>query len=157
MNYLKLSEHGSYWMFSIEDLEVEAGDQERIRPLCEPDAIEFWSKYISKKNRHPMVLDDDDWLRAKGVLKAIGNWQDQWNSDDAEIPQDLEANVCWDHRDVVYFAYDKSVVIETTWAVFKRNWKNFLFDDEGPFLICPARSEIVAFAPSGLMEIAKMR
>jgi hypothetical protein len=44
-------------------------------------------------------------------------------------------------------------VIETTWDVFKRTWKNFLFMDDGPLLIGKKRDQVVQFMSNGTYRI----
>jgi hypothetical protein len=59
----------------------------------------------------------------------------------------------WPDETTVYFCYEKYQIIETRWDVFVRNWKCFLFFDDGPILISPKQKQAVMFEQSGQYKL----
>ena len=59
----------------------------------------------------------------------------------------------WEQNTVVYVCYDSENVIETTWGVFQRAWKNFLFMDDGTLIIGRKRKQVAQFFDNGQMRI----
>jgi len=155
MKYQEISKYDGYWMFEDKDIPVSESDKKLIRPLTYESGTEIWNRYIGENNRHPMLLDKADWATNEEIWSSDGTWHDEWNSDIPGIPRSLEASVNWADGEVVYFMYCRGSVIETTWAVFKRNWKCFLFEDEGPFLISKTGSEVIWFGPNGRYKVGK--
>jgi len=133
------------WMFD----DVESSDKKLILSHDKLASNDIWRKVISAKNTHPMKLEDDDWTTRAVNWLGYGNWMDEWNSDNAELPNDLARALLWDETDVVLMLYDNSDVIQTEWHVFKRNWKCFLYEDEGPILYNMANNQFAQFNPIG--------
>jgi hypothetical protein len=79
----------------------------------------------------------------------------EWESDDPELPEEVLEHIQWQDDVTVYFCYEKYNVIETKWDVFKRNWKNFLFFDDGPILIGRRREEALWFQTDGSVKLGK--
>ncbi len=125
--YIDISNYEAKWMFE-DEIPVSAIDLKRIKPLTEDYSSRIWSKYISSENRHPMLLKNHEWPCLSSTWNITSSWQEEWNSDNNDLPNDLEHNIQWHYDSIIYFAYCKESIIETTWSVFKRNWKCFLFD-----------------------------
>jgi hypothetical protein len=157
MNYIDIDKYEAKWMFTNPNLPVSKADIIYIRPLDEKSSREIWSRYISEFNRHPMLIENHEWTSLNDTWIKQDGWQYEWNSDRPEPPILLKNTETWQENDIVYFMYMRESVIETTWAVFLRNWKCFLFDDEGPFLFNPRNSEIYQFGPSGKLLYGKKR
>ncbi|WP_306556766.1 DUF2947 family protein [Colwellia sp. M166] len=69
------------------------------------------------------------------------------------LPEQILAHLAWDNNTVVYYCSARDNVIETTWAVFKRCWKNFLFMDDGAILIAKKRKETAQFLSTGYFKV----
>ncbi|WP_366931801.1 DUF2947 family protein [Moritella sp.] len=73
--------------------------------------------------------------------------------DSHELPEEVLAHLTWDDNSKVYFCYERFNMIETNWGTFKRNWKNFLFYDDGALLISAKRKETLSFKENGSVLI----
>ena len=82
-----------------------------------------------------------------------GKWEAQWESDEDTLPESIIEHLAWPSNTVVYYCNDRKQVIETTWDVFQRTWKNFLFMDDGPLLIGKKRDQVVQFMSNGTFRI----
>ena len=150
MNYIALEDYKKAWIFRHKDLPVNEADLSEIRPLSDARALQVWQQYISKESSHPEHFAAGDWAVDKSTWQAEQvRWESCWDSEDIELPQEILIHCDWDDQTLVYFCYESEHVIETRWHVFKRNWKNFLFMDNGPLLIGRKRSQVVQFFESG--------
>ena len=149
---MKLSDYSSEWMFTDSAIPVSSSDWERISPLGEEESSRVWMKRISRTADHPMRLSEDDQSRLFKEKKERTEWQTAWNSNSNNLPTQLE-EIEWNADTEVYFAYSCSNIIQTQWSVFKRNWKCFLFEDEGPLLFSLENEMIVSFGPDGYLTI----
>jgi hypothetical protein len=61
--------------------------------------------------------------------------------------------VTWPENTSVIFTWSATHSVETTWSVFCRCWRSFLFDDEGPFIWSLQQSDAVRFMPSGVAYV----
>ena len=82
------------------------------------------------------------------------DWQQAWDGDEPELPAELLANIKWEDNTTIFFCYEKYNIIETKWGVFKRNWKNFLFFDDGPLLLGRKQNQVVWFQSNGTFQLA---
>lgn len=139
-------------MFTDESMPVSASDRERIIPLGEDESRIVWKERISGAAEHPMLLSNDDKLRLFQEKREKAKWSEAWNLDSSGIPEALES-IEWNEQSKVYFAYSSSDIILTDWSVFKRNWKCFLFEDEGPLLFSKSNEIIVSFGPDGYFTV----
>ncbi len=154
MVHINLENYNSKWMFNDSEMPVAKEDLLYIRPLDEDSSQEIWSQYISQHNRHPMMIEDDEWTSLKETWLRKSTWHEEWNSDKSEPPALLNT-VNWEDNNIIYFLYMRESVIETIWSVFLRNWKCFLFDDEGQFIFNPINGEIFQFGPTGSLLYGK--
>ena len=83
----------------------------------------------------------------------VGKLERIWDSEEASLPQGILEHLHWDQNTVVYYCSTHQNVIETTWAVFKRCWKNFLFMDDGVILIGKKRKDAVQFLSNGQFKL----
>ncbi len=149
MNYLPMSDYRHAWFFKHEEMTVPATDLVKIKPLTPKRALEIWDLNISQHADDPADFTKDDWASQPSVWQATGFWQSAWDSDDNALPEALAECINWEGNTVVYFCYSSEHLIETTWDIFKRYWKNFLFLDDGPLLIGRKRKEVVQFKQNG--------
>ena len=155
MNYLPLSEHKKAWIFKRQDLPISEADAVLIKPMTEPRATTLWKGLISKQVDHPDFFKKGDWPFDINTWNAQSHWEAQWDSGDTELPSDILAHLNWDEHTVVYYCNSEKSVIETTWPVFKRCWKNFLFMDDGALLIGKKRKQVVQFLSNGSCQLGE--
>lgn len=153
MSYLPLEQYKRAWIFRHKDLPIFDDDLAQIKPLSEARAEQVWSQQISTHCNHPNLFSTDDWVTKANTWLETDNWQQRWESDQAALPECLLTHLQWDDATVVWFCYSSEHVIETTWAVFRRHWKNFLFFDDGPILIGRKRKQVAQFQQTGNYRI----
>lgn len=149
MNYISLNDFKWGWIFRHRELPVDSESLNLIKPLAENSANQLWRNQISKEASHASHFLGDDWPSRHGVWGDRLRWQEQWESDDTELPEELLAHCNWENNVTVWFCYDIDHIVETRWDIFRRFWKNFLFYDDEPFLIGKSRNQVVRFHSDG--------
>ena len=157
MSYTQIEQLKNAWIFRHKSLPINEGDLIKIKPMAEARANILWDTFISKQVDHPDFFKKGDWPFDKSSWLDQGKWETIWDSDDANLPALVLEHLKWDNNTVVYFCSARNKVIETTWLVFKRCWKNFLFIDDGPLLIGKKRKETVQFNANGLFKTGVMK
>ena len=152
MNYLPLEELKNAWIFKHKSLSITSQDLSKIKPMAKPRANALWDTFISKQGDHPDFFKKGDWAFNQDTWLEHGKWETIWDSEETALPDLILEQLNWDNNTVVYFCSSRNNVIETTWMVFKRCWKNFLFMDDGPLLIGKKLNEVVQFNANGLFK-----
>ncbi|MDF5607516.1 DUF2947 family protein, partial [Vibrio parahaemolyticus] len=98
-------------------------------------------------------LSSQDWPMNEANWSETVDWMAAWESDDPDMPAEVEAHIDWQDDVTVYFCYEKYNVIETKRSIFKKHWKNFLFYDDGPILIGRRRSQALWFDSKGNVKL----
>ncbi len=155
MSYIPLQEYPKAWIFRHRDLPLTAEDLAAIRPLTATRSEQLWSQLVSPLASHPDYFEAGDWPADARVWQETGRWQEAWDSTSSELPPLVQQFIAWEDNTVVYFCYESEHVIETTWAVFKRSWKNFLFLDDGPLLLGRRRKQVVQFFQNGNLKVGE--
>ncbi|WP_440876818.1 DUF2947 family protein [Thalassotalea sp. PLHSN55] len=155
MNYISIEELKNAWIFRHNSLPVAEKDLTKIKPMTAARANTLWDVAISRQVDHPDFFKKGDWPVADGVWFDNGKWETLWDSDEPDLPELILSQLHWDNNTVVYYCCNRNYVIETTWQVFKRTWKNFLFMDDGALLIGKKRQETVQFNNNGYFKIGK--
>jgi len=153
MNYLPLVELKNAWIFKHKSLPITEQDLANIKPMITSRAQVLWDTFISKQVDHPDFFKKGDWPNNDNNWHDKGKWEGIWDSNDPSLPELILENLTWDQNTVVYYCSDRNNVIETTWAVFQRCWKNFLFMDDGVILIGKKRKEAVQFLSNGQFKV----
>lgn len=153
MNYVPLDQYKQGWIFRHREMPVASDDLEAILPLSTQSAQQLWRQYLSKEATHASHFLGDDWPSQNGVWAEKGEWQTRWESDDKPLPELISEHCAWDNNTVVYFCYDMHNVIQTTWLMFQKYWKNFLFYDDAVFLLGKKRQQVVRFDSDGSFEV----
>ncbi|MGL1959395.1 MAG: DUF2947 domain-containing protein [Colwellia sp.] len=153
MNYIPLEQLKNAWIFKHKSLLIADADLKKIKPMTSMRANIVWDTFISRQVDHPDFFKKGDWPFDKSNWLEQGKWENIWDSDDENLPALMSEHLTWDNNTVIYFCSSRNNVIETTWTVFKRCWKNFLFIDDGPILIGKKRKEVVQFTSNGLFKI----
>lgn len=155
MNYTPLNELKNAWIFKHKSLPIADSDLQKIKPMSTARANTLWDTFISKQVDHPDFFKKGDWAFNKETWVETDNWEKRWDSEESDLPALMAEHINWDANTVIYFCTTRNNVIETTWNVFKRCWKNFLFMDDGSILIGKKRKETVQFLSNGNFKIGQ--
>lgn len=153
MNYISLDELKNAWVFRHKSLLLTDKDKAKIKPMTNTRAQIVWDTFISRQADHPDFFKQGDWPFDEKTWQEKVKWESVWDSEQAELPEEIINHLNWDSNTVVYFCSARNNVIETTWAVFQRCWKNFLFMDDGPLLIGKKRNEVIQFLSDGQCKL----
>ncbi|WP_417225535.1 DUF2947 domain-containing protein [Amphritea sp.] len=157
MSYLPVEQYKRAWIFRHKDLPISDEDLAQIKPLTEARAEQVWTQQISTQCNHPSLFGADDWANKSHTWLETDHWQQRWESDNEALPELLAEHLQWDDGTVVWFCYSSEHVIETTWEIYRRHWKNFLFFDDGPLLIGRKRKQVVQFHQTGNYRIGNRK
>ena len=153
MSYLTLDEYQRKWIFTHQSMPVPEEDLAAIKPMTQVRASQLWKENISAQSPDADRLSSSDWPMKESNWKQEVDWMAAWEADDEAMPLELTEFIDWQDDVTVYFCYEKYNVIETKWSVFKKHWKNFLFYDDGPFLIGRRRKEALWFDTKGTVKL----
>ncbi|QYJ79852.1 DUF2947 domain-containing protein [Shewanella acanthi] len=151
--YIPLENYRRKWIFNHKDLPVSDEDKTHILPLTDKSAMQVWNQWISNKSSCAEQFTKGDWAAKATAWTETAHWQSAWDSEDNSLPETIAAHIQWPDDTTVYFCYEKYQIIETRWDVFVRNWKCFLFFDDGPILISPKQTQAVMFEQSGQYKV----
>ena len=155
MNYISIDELKNAWIFKHKSLPISDSDKAKIKPMTPNRAKVLWDGAISKQVDHPDFFKKGDWPENGSSWTDSGKWESIWDSEEPALPELILAGLKWDNNTVVYYCSARNNVIETTWSVFQRCWKNFLFMDDGAILIGKKRNEAVQFLATGYFKVGK--
>ncbi len=153
MNYFPLEQLKNAWIFKHKSLPISDLDLTKIKPMLPARANVLWDTYISKQVDHPDFFKKGDWPFDKSNWLTQGKWEGIWDSDEPGLPELITTHLQWDNNTIIYFCSDRNTIIESTWLVFERCWKNFLFMDGGTILIGKKRKEAVQFTSNGHFKV----
>ncbi|PSW17618.1 DUF2947 domain-containing protein [Photobacterium sanctipauli] len=154
MNYVELDSYTRKWIFTHASMPVAEDDLALIKPFTQARSAQIWREHISAQSPDADHFEKGDWAHNDKIWSEAHDWQDAWDSDEPELPEELLAFLDWEDNTTVFFCYEKYNVIETKWNVFKRNWKNFLFFDDGPILIGRKKKQAIWFSSKGTFKCA---
>ena len=157
MSYTSIESLKNAWIFRHKSLPIVDSDLTKIKPMEASRAMQVWDTFISNQVDHPDFFKNGDWPFEKKNWQEVGKWEGLWDSEEPELPALISEHITWDNNTVVYFCLSREKVIETTWAVFQRCWKNFLFMDDGTILMGKKRQEAVQFFPNGTFKVGTKR
>ncbi len=118
-----------------EDPPISEAEANQIKILSESESSDLWVKYISKYNRHYMLLGYDEFPSGSGDT-FLYYWKDDWHYRKSQKFKSKLKNLPFEKNETIIFFWMKESAIETQWSVFYNNWINFLYEDEGCILIC---------------------
>lgn len=154
MNYVELDSYSRKWIFTHASMPVEESDLVLIKPFTQARSAQIWNEHISSHSPSADHFAKGDWAFDDKAWSEAFDWQKAWDSDEPALPEEMLAFIDWEDNTTVFFCYEKYNVIETKWGVFKRNWKNFLFFDDGPMLIGRKKKQAVWFSTKGTYRLA---
>ena len=153
MSYTPLEQLKNAWIFKHKSLPITEKDLNKIKPMAAARSNILWDTFISRQVDHPDFFKKGDWPFDKSNWLEQGKWEGIWDSNEESLPELITAHIEWDNNTVVYYCSSRDNVIETTWMIFKRCWKNFLFMDDGSILIGKKRQQVVQFTSNGYFKI----
>ncbi|ABO23185.1 DUF2947 domain-containing protein [Shewanella loihica] len=153
--YIPLEQYKRKWIFNHKDLPVTDEDKACIKPLDQKSSMTVWNQWVSNKSSRSEQFAKGDWAAKGDAWQETDHWQSAWDSDSPALPELFQNHFDWQDETQVYFCYDKYQIIETRWDVFVRNWKCFLFFDDGPLLIAPKKKQAAFFHQSGQYQLGK--
>jgi len=153
MSYTPLDQLKNAWIFKHKSLPISESDLRKIKPMVKNRANILWDTFISRQVDHPDFFKKGDWPFDKSNWQNQGDWEGIWDSNKENLPELMTTSIAWDNNTVIYYCSNRDNVIETTWAVFNRCWKNFLFMDDGCILIGKKRKESVQFNSNGSFKV----
>ena len=153
MSYIPLEQLKNAWIFKHKSLPIEETDLAKIKPMAKERANVLWDTFISRQVDHPDFFKKGDWPFDKSNWQDQAKWESIWDSNEENLPELITDTLSWDNNTVIYYCSNRDNVIESTWAVFKRCWKNFLFMDDGCILIRKKRKETVQFNSNGNFKV----
>lgn len=153
------------WPFFSPDHPLTDSVRDRIVRVREDDAIKAWNLFVSTEKRAdaPRHLPAGHWIES---LNCVGPdwksyWKRYWDNPESYLNPDrtdevaafLARSILWaPNTDVIFFRSSRYALI-TTWQVFLSCWCNFVYDDEGPFLLAPSQPEFVYIADRGFLAV----
>ncbi|PCJ45873.1 MAG: hypothetical protein COA99_03800 [Moraxellaceae bacterium] len=118
---------------------MSESDLDRIQILKEAESEEYWAESVSGKNRHFMLLDDDEWpSKILAENSPWYRWVDDWNGDNFSVFKSMLLSLDIEREAAIIVFWMKETSIKTTWGVFSDNWANFLYEDEGCIIVIPS-------------------
>ncbi|MDX2367518.1 MAG: DUF2947 domain-containing protein [Colwellia sp.] len=153
MSYIPLEQLKNAWIFKHKSLPISEVDLPKIKPMAKDRANVLWDTFISRQVDHPDFFKKGDWPFDQSSWQDQGKWEGIWDSNEESLPELIATAIAWDNNTVVYYCSNRDNIIETTWVVFKRCWKNFLFMDDGCILIGKKRKESVQFNSNGSFKV----
>ena len=154
MNYVELDNYSRKWIFTHASMPVAESDLALIKPFTQARSAQIWGEHVSRQSPDADHFENGDWAHNDKIWSAPIDWQQAWDSDEPEMPEEMLDFLDWEDNTTVFFCYEKYNVIETKWGVFKRNWKNFLFFDDGPMLLGRKKTQAVWFSSKGTFRLA---
>ncbi|MFZ6039725.1 DUF2947 domain-containing protein [Vibrio natriegens] len=155
MSYLPLDEYQRKWIFTHQSMPVPEEDLAQIKPMSQARSAQFWKENISAQSPDMDRLSSQDWPMKESNWSETVDWMAAWESDEPEMPTEVETHIDWQDDVTVYFCYEKYNVIETKWSIFKKYWKNFLFYDDGPMLLGRRRAQALWFDSKGNVKLGE--
>lgn len=148
-SYIPFTNYRYAWFYRHRDLPVATEDLARIHPLTPQAAESVWRRFISASGADKDSFTQQDWPVRRANWAEEGNWQVRWEENTAELPEEILEHLLWSPDTLIYFCYGPDHVIETSWEVFQRCWKNCLFLDDGPILLGRRQRQAVQFFQTG--------
>ncbi|MFY8328626.1 DUF2947 domain-containing protein [Pseudoalteromonas sp. ZZD1] len=149
MNYIPLDDYKKAWVFRHQDAPVSEQDLALIKPMSHERAAVLWSTMVSREHDHPDFFDKTDWCGKDENFTQTVHWEAAWEEGAEQPPEEILAHLDWQANTTVYFCMARDNIIETSFAVFKRNWQNFMFLADGSLLLGKKRDAVVQFLESG--------
>ena len=150
--YRPLSNVGKEWVFRRQEPFVTESDRAGILLLSDVAGANIWRDYVCADFLFPDQFSSDVWVNTQ-VLERT-EWESCWESEqEQDLPESvLEHAGSWGDDTKVYFCCHSDLVLETTWGIFQRSWKAFLFLDSDAILIGRKKKQAFQFCEDGYVS-----
>nr|WP_245179138.1 DUF2947 family protein [Flavobacterium chilense] len=127
-----------------------------MKALTDYYCAQLWTEYVSETKHHLMLVNDlKDW-KIKNEIKKEYNWQEDWNNNTIEaFEENVKPLTNWKAEDIVFFFWNKSSGIETTWSLICKYWISFLYEDEANIIVNPKSKNVIILSVNGSLAIAE--
>ncbi|RDL45702.1 DUF2947 domain-containing protein [Marinomonas piezotolerans] len=150
--YRALSACGKEWVFLREEPFVSESDRAAIQLMSEQAGANIWRDYISGEHLYPELFASDMWVNTQ--VQTEVPWEARWESDNESLPEEvLEYCSQWGQDTRIYFCCHSDLVFETTWGVFERTWKAFLFLGADLILVGRKKKQALQFKETGFVSL----
>lgn len=137
------------WSFFHDAAPVPDADRARIRRLDDPSSQSAWDTVVGQRIPATVVVRDG-WLCELSRSGEPFEWHKAWNAGDNQwAASQLRPHFTWKDDTPVLFIWRPTWSVLTSFEVFVRYWRAFLFDDEGPLLVSMEHPEVAWFWPTG--------
>ena len=153
MHYIPFNEYKRRWIFTHQSMPLDLCDHDKIKPMNASRSAQIWNENISKKSPTADHFEKGEWP-VSDLWDQEMSWQIPWDEDE-DLPCAFIAFFPWEENQIVYFCYSKDNLIETSWSMFKKYWKNFLFYDDKPILLGRRRKEVAIFEQNGFLRLGR--
>lgn len=136
LKFASIDEFRLKWRFAEDSTKwtvLPPNDLASFKPLTEDSARTLWSTYVSRSALHLMeiVLQYGPPNRDQ-FGKRILVIDDNWSSDEEHnrVAEVLNNHVGVAASSIVYFFWDASCAVETTWDILLRYWSDFCYPSD---------------------------
>ena len=130
-----------------DDPKLSSEDLEDIYILSERECAEKWSEYVSADSRHFMQMRDSEWpTKIVSGNDCWYHWVEDWNDDCFSELSTRLRNIGIPDESALFVFWMKEIGLKTNWGVFRMNYGNFLYEDEGCILVLTGHEESLVFS-----------
>jgi hypothetical protein len=131
----------------IDDPKMSSDDLDKVYVFSEVESSQKWVEFVSTLNRHFMLMHNGEWpSRVITDGNFLYRWIDDWNRDDFNGFSSRLQSIGIPEDSTLYVFWMKELGLKTVWSVFRRNWGNFLYEDEGCILVFPEQKSAFVFS-----------
>lgn len=136
IKFVSIDDFQLKWRFAEDETNwtvLPPNDLTFFKPLTEDSALRLWSTYVSTSAQHLMEIalrsvPPDRNQFGKLVLVIDDNWSSDEEHD--RVAEILNNHVGVAASSIVYFFWDASCAVETTWNILLRYWSDFCYPSD---------------------------
>lgn len=106
MSYTTLDEYQRKWIFTHQSMPLPAEDLEKIKPMTQARASQFWKENVSPQSPDAERLSSQDWPSKASNWNEEISWMANWEADEPEMPEEILNFIDWQDDVTVYFCYE---------------------------------------------------
>lgn len=136
INYSSIDSFELKWRFAEDDSKwtvLPPEDLANFKPLTEDTAEWLWSCHVSDSAQHLMDIAARQTPPNRDVFgRCILEIDDDWTSTEEQmrVTQTFNSSIQISSVSCVYFFWNASSAVETTWDVFLRYWSDFCYPSD---------------------------
>ena len=128
-------------------------EDKHIFLLQESVAKAYWHSIFPSGTSSYFDIPNEHWIASSGTIRVC-EWISAYNANEPSVVEkSLRLSIPWTTHVGVRFCVNHSLIFQTTWTIFLRNWNAFLgIHDDCPIVlpnpdVCPY--EAIVFTPLG--------